>query len=103
MILRPASSNRLDAAVPDDDGLVCARRRTSTVDHPNVGQRHDGRVNLDEAANGVAELCLGGEQYRDGRREAKRHGKSSHHYHVQLPDGGGHRPMICRRMMTCPR
>ena len=24
-------------------------------------------------------------------------------YQVQLPEGGGHDPMSCRRMMTCPR
>ena len=24
-------------------------------------------------------------------------------YHVKLPDGGGHSPIICRRTITCPR
>ena len=28
---------------------------------------------------------------------------ASAYYHVMPPEGGGHRPIICRRMMICPR
>ena len=55
-------------------GVVGARGRAGAVDHARVGQRDDGRVDLDEGANTVAELWLCREQRRDGRREAERHG-----------------------------
>ena len=51
--------------------------------------------------------CLRGNERRAGGRERKREDHSSDHpdlrYQVELPEGGGQRPISCRRMMTCPR
>ena len=69
----------VDAATLDDDRLVRARRRAGAVDDANVGQRHDRRVDLDEATDGIAELDLRGNQHRAGGRERERHDQSSDH------------------------
>ncbi len=63
----------------------------------DVGQRHDRRIDLDVGANSIAELRLRRDERRRDRRKDKREEQSSIHrdlrYQVQLPEGGGQRPI----------
>ena len=59
--------DRGDAAVADHDGLIRTRGRAGSVDHANVRERHDARVDLNECSHGGGEcrpLCE-----EAGRRE----------------------------------
>ncbi len=79
---RRVRANRRDGSVTNDDRLIRARRRARPVNHSNVRERDDRRVNLDELANARADLQAlrsreandGDEQSESKRSAAERHG-----------------------------
>ena len=78
-LVRAVSPTALDVAALDDDRLIRAGRCAGAVDDADVGQRYDGRIDLNVAADRVAELRLGGQPDRERWHHGERRIQSSNH------------------------